>query len=238
MQAIRHLAILMFVWLLSACAAPTLSPDKAVAIKRVGVVSLLPQEVKYRKIGITVFNNEYKSLPAGDVFNTTARASVERYLRSSGKYEVKQIEVDTLAMAAKLNGRGMVMAYSVEHIDAEVAELAKKHNVDAVIIVGERFDGERGIFGLTMSLYSGLSEIRRAWAMAGLQTFGLTPDKDIFMAQSPPPSLGVQLSRPDGKPWSYKLEENLDATTHQYVIKELQQAVEGAVSASMTKSGL
>ena len=79
MSPVRHLATLILAVLLSACAAPKLSPEQAGTIKRVGVISLMPQEVKYRKIGITVFNNEFKSMPGDEVFNDTARATVERF---------------------------------------------------------------------------------------------------------------------------------------------------------------
>ncbi|MES2942014.1 MAG: hypothetical protein V4772_03990 [Pseudomonadota bacterium] len=238
MPLIRYLTAFLFAALLSACAAPKLSPEQASAIKRIGVVSVLPQEVKYRKIGITVFNNEYKSLPAGDVFNTTARAKVEAYLRSTGKYQVKQIEVDAPAMAQRLNARSLVMAYNVERIDTELAELAKKHGVDAMIIVAENFDAERGIFGVTMSMRAGFTEIQLAGTMAGIQVAGVTASKEIFMSRSPSVGLGVPVARPDGKPWAYKLEDNLDPATQQQVVQALQQGIEDQVSRIMAESGL
>jgi len=238
MSSIRHLAILILAVLLSACAAPKLSPEQAGTIKRVGVISLMPQEVKYRKIGITVFNNEFKSMPVDDVFNDTARATVERFLRKSGKYQVTQIQVDVPGMAKRLNARSLVMVHNVERIDTEVAELAKKNGVDAVIVVAENFDSERGVFGLTMSMRAGLSDIRSSGAMAGLQMAGVTSSKEIFMARYPAVGLGVPVSRPDGKPWVYKLEDNLDAATHQQVVQVLRQAIEREVLSLMETSGL
>ena len=157
MKAFRRLFVLLLAVMLTACAAPKLTQQQAASIKSVGIVSLLPQELKYRKIGITVFNNEFKSLPvAGDAFNVHARLSAEQYLRQSGKYQVKQIQVsDVNAMAARLNARTLVMSHNVERIDKELADLAKANNVDAVVVIAENFDAERGIFGVTMAM--------RAW---------------------------------------------------------------------------
>jgi hypothetical protein len=239
MSVIRHLAILILAVLLSACAAPKLSSEQASAIKRVGVVSLMPQEVKYRKIGITVFNNELKSLPVDDdVFNTTARATVERFLRTTGKYQVTQIQVDVPGMAKRLNASSLVMVHNVERIDTELVELAKKNGVDAVIVVAENFDSERGIFGLAMSMRAGFGDIRASSAMAGLQMAGVTSSNQIFMARYPAVGFGVPVSRPDGKPWVYKLEDNLDAATHQQVVQILQQTIEREVLSLMATSGL
>ncbi|MFM9880199.1 MAG: hypothetical protein ACKVOO_07305 [Burkholderiaceae bacterium] len=238
MSTIRSLTILILACLLSACAAPKLSPEQASAIKRVGVISLMPQEVKYRKIGITVFNNEFKSLPTDDVFNTTARATIERYLRRTGKYQVTQIQVDVPGMAKRLNASSLVMSHNIERINTEVIELAKKNGVDAVIVVAENFDSERGIFGLAMSMRAGFNDIRSSAAMAGLQMFGVTAQKETFMARYPAVGIGTQVSRPDGNPWVYKLEDNLDAATHQQVVNVLQQTIERDLLNLMGTSGL
>ncbi len=239
MPAIRHWGLCLLALWLSACAAPRLAPEQASAIRRVGVVSLLPQEVRYRKTGITVFNNEYRSVPAGgDVFNATARATVERYLRGTGKYEVRQIAVDVPGMAGRLNARTMVMSQNAERIDAEVANLAQRNGVDAVLVVAENFDPDRGIHGLNMSLRAGVGDIRSAGAQAGLQMAGVLPTRQIFMGRYAPPRQGVQVARPDGKPWTYRLDDNLDPDTQQEVVKALQQAIENEVSLMMVDSGL
>lgn len=237
MSLTRKLSIFILALLLSACAAPKLSPQQAGSIKRVGVVSLMPQAVSYRKIGITVFNNEFKSLPTDDVFNATARASIESYLRSTGKYQVTQIPVDAPAMAGRLNAHSLVMTHNIERIDTEIADLARKFGVDAVIIVADNFDSERGIFGLTMSMRAGFGDIREAGALAGIQMFGVMASKEIFMARYPAGGM-VAVARPDGKQWNYKLEENLDPATHELVVKALQRAVEEQVSSIMERSGL
>lgn len=238
MPFMRVFTVLLAALLLSACAAPKLTAEQASSIKKIGIVSLLPQEVKYRKIGITVFNNEYKSVPAGDVFNAAARSSAERFLRQSGKYEVKQIEVDVAPMAKRLNGRSMVMSQNIERIDTEIVELAKSNGVDAVIVVGENFDAERGVFGLVMGLRAGLGDVRSAGAMAGLQVAGITARKEIFLGWYPSVGIGRGVSRPEGKPWAYKLEDNLDEATHREVMRVMQAAIESEVAAALAATPL
>ncbi len=240
MNVMRRMLVLVLAAMLTACAAPKLTQQQAASIKSVGIVSLLPQELKYRKMGITVFNNEFKSLPvAGDALNAHARLSAEQYLRQSGKYQVKQILVrDEAAMAARLNARTLVMSHDVERIDKELADLAKANNVDAVIVIAENFDAERGIFGVTMAMRAGLGDIRAAAAMAGIQVAGVTASKEIFMSSYPNPGMGAVVVRPDGKPWSYKLEENLDDATHQKIIKALLPDIAGMIDGAMSKAGM
>jgi hypothetical protein len=238
MTFVRHLAVLITALLLTACAAPKLTQEQASNIKKIGIVSLLPQEVKYRKIGITVFNNEFKSMPAGDVFNVAARASAERYLRKSGKYEVKQIAVDVAPMAQRLNGREMVMSRAIERIDEEIAKLAKANGVDAVIVVGEYFHAERRVYGLAMSMRAGMGDVRSVEIGAGLQVAGVTADKSIFLGWSSWGNNAAIIPRPDGKPWAYKLEDNLDEGTHAEVVKSLQAAIASEVTAALAGSDL
>lgn len=240
MKAFRSLFVLLLAVMLTACAAPKLTQQQAASIKSVGIVSLLPQELKYRKIGITVFNNEFKSLPvAGDALNVHARLSAEQYLRQSGKYQVKQIQVsDVTTMAARLNARTLVMSHNVERIDKELADLAKVNNVDAMVMIAENFDAERGIFGVTMAMRTGFGDIRAAAAMAGIQVAGVTAGKDIFMSSYPNPGMGAVVTRPDGKPWSYKLEENLDEATHQKIVNALRPDIAGMIDSAMTNAGM
>ncbi len=239
MTFIRRFSILLVALILTACAAPKLTQEQAGSIKKIGVVSLLPQEVKYRKIGITVFNNEFKTLPTEkDAFNSTARASAERYLVQSGKYQVKQIVVDVPPMAKKLNRRSLVMSADIERIETDVVQWSKAHDVDAVIVIGENFDPERGISGLAMTMRAGFGDIRSAVAVAGLQVAGMTAKKEIFLSRYPSVGMGSPVSRSGGKPWSYRLEENLDEATHDQVVKALQHDIDHMVTSTLIASGL
>lgn len=240
MNVVRRVFLLLLAVMITACAAPKLTQQQAASIKSVGIVSLLPQELKYRKIGITLFNNEFKSLPvAGDALNVHARLSAEKYLRQSGKYQVKQIQVSDLeAMAARLNARTLVMSQNVERIDKELADLAMANSVDAVVVIAENFDAERGIFGVTMAMRAGFGDIRAAAAMAGIQVAGVTASKEIFMSSYPNPGMGAVVIRPDGKPWSYKLEENLDDATHQKVVRALLPDISGMIDSAMMNAGM
>lgn len=74
--------------------------------------------------------------------------------------------------------------------------------------------------------------------MAGLHIAGVMANKDIFMARYPAVGMGLPVSRPNGKPWAYTLEENLDAATQHQVIRTLQQAIEDQVTRTMAGSGL
>lgn len=74
--------------------------------------------------------------------------------------------------------------------------------------------------------------------MAGIQVAGVTAGKDIFMSSYPNPGMGAVVTRPDGKPWSYKLEENLDEATHQKIVNALRPDIAGMIDSAMTNAGM
>lgn len=240
MYLFRKLLVVLLALMLTACAAPKLTAEQAASIKTVGVISLLPQELKYRKIGVTVFNNEFKTLPvANDVFNAHARKTAEQLLTQSGKYKVKQIMVNDVAgMASRLNARTMIMSNTLERIEKEVTDLAKANGVDAVVVIAEQFNSEQGVFGLTMLLHAGMSEIRHNSAMAGIQVTGVTAGKEFFMGRYADPTVSTKVARPDNQPWNYKLEDNLDPATHNKVVQALLPVMAGEIDKAMKEAAL
>ena len=236
----RAVAALLLLASLTACSAPKLNEQQAASIKTVGVISLMPQELKYRKIGITVFGNSSKVLPVeGDVLNAHARSVAQNYLNKTGRYAVKQIQIsDVNGMASRLNARTMVMTHSIERIDAEVVELAKANHVDAVVLIAENFDGENRIYGVSVTQFPSLGEANPGAARAGLQVAGLTVGNEIFMSSYANPGPGTVVARPGGKPWTDKLEDNLDEGTHQNAIKAMLPEMTRMIESAMKNAGL
>lgn len=218
MTAFRRFAVLLPALFLGACAAPGLSSPTAASIHRVGVVSQLPQSLAYQKLGLTPVHNESRVLPvAGDVFNTRAREAVEQRLRRSGRFEVKQLAVSGTAT---------------------LADLARANGVDAVVVVSENVDSRRGIASLSMLLRAGVNDIRAASALAGVQVTGVMADGTVLLRQQADPYPGMVVLRPDGQPWAYRLEENLDEGTQQAVVRALLPGITAAVDSALGDAGL
>jgi hypothetical protein len=71
--------------LLSSLHLQNLAPEQVMGIKPDGIGDApVTRRWGMPQIGITVWQRGSKSLPAGDVFNTTARAIRRRYLRNAG----------------------------------------------------------------------------------------------------------------------------------------------------------
>lgn len=222
-----RLLLLSLAVLMGACSSnPVSIGGRTETIKTVGVVTLLPSELKYNKIGITVFNNEYRALAVDNAFNEAARKSAQAVL-SKGQRKVIQLDVDVPVLARKLRNSAIVFDSPAEDIREELLQLVKQHQLDAVVIVAELFDRDRGINGVGVAVRTGLGDVRRVVGRADV--FTLLVDPNIKKITSQAIGQGFSPKRADNQPWSYRLEENLDAQSHQHNAAEMARAVEASV---------
>lgn len=237
-RSIKALLLLSVLALLAACSAPVLKPEQAASLKRIGVVSLLPSELPYEKIGVTVFNNEFASRPVGDSLNVAAREAAERRLVAQGK-TVVQLPVDVPALAQRVRSGAIIFDSPAERIGKELSAMAAQHKLDAVLLVAQSFDadtGPRGVRGVRVYLNAGLREIRSADVRAHIMSILVDPQAKALGAQG---RGGVgPATRAKGAPWAYVLEENLDEATHRQNLDMMLRLVEGSVSAQMIGMGM
>jgi len=238
LSSIKTLLLLAIVTLLGACSAPVLKPEQAARLHRVGVVSLLPSELRYDKIGVTVFNNESASRPLGDSLNLAAREAAERRLVAQGK-TVIQLLVDVPALAQRMRSGAIIFDSSAERIGKELSAMAAQHKLDAILVMAQRFDadtGPRGVRGVRVYLAAGLGDIRAAEARADIQSILVDPDAKALSHDG---YGGVSAAvRSNGAPWAYALEENLDQATHQENVTTMLRLIRSVVSAQMIGMGL
>lgn len=220
--------------LLTGCGAPVMKPEQASTIKTVGIVSLLPSELSYQKIGITVFNNEYAKRPVGDAFNSAARFGAERALKLSGR-NVVQLEVDVPTLAKRIRSGKLHFDSPAEYIHDELRALVEKYKLDAIVLIIESFDAENGINGIRMFFRAGFGNIETAIGMPHVAT--LAVDTKIKKLAYGGRGISFTAKRPDGLPWVYKLEENLDATTHDYISRLIQNGIEDTVTRDIRTMG-
>ncbi len=220
--------------LLAGCGTPTMKPAQAAAIQRVGIVSLLPSELRYEKVGVTVFNNEKTTRPVGDALNSVARAAAERSLNAASRQAV-QLTVDVPTLAKRLRSAVITFDSPAEQIKDELSELARANKLDAIVLIAESFDAENGIQGIRMYLRAGLGDIRLAAADGDLMTLVVDANVKKLAGQYRGTSLAIE--RPQGQPWSYALQENLDAPTEEHVNAQILRIVDFVVSQHIRTMG-
>lgn len=219
---------------LAACSTPNMPPERAVSIQRVGIVSLLPSDLRYDKIGVTVFNNEHIKRPVGEMLNAAARGTAQRILESSGR-QVVQIAVDVPTLAKKIRSAGIIFDSPVEQISDEVIAMAKTNKLDAVVVMIEYFDSDNGIHGIRMYLRAGFGEIGKAVASGEIATILVDPKGKRLSGRGG--GVTVALERPNGQPWKYALQENLDRETEDRVQAQIVTNIEFAVAQHLRYMG-
>jgi hypothetical protein len=234
----RRALLLITLVLLSACGAPVLKKDQADTFKRVGIVSLLPDQMTYHKVGITAFNNELITKPVGSLLNGSAQdAAAGEIVKTAGR-NVKVIAVDISSLAKRYRSGAIVMSWDVERIKSDLVELIRKNNLDAIVVVAERYDSGNGVDGVKVYFVAGLSDIRAVSIRTGMTISVLNATGEVIGISN----VGGRYSstRPVSKPngaWSYKLDENLDQDTQQFLVRATQQAIAADVQSSLNQLG-
>lgn len=221
---------------LTGCTAAKLQPEQQSSIRRIGIVSLLPTELRYAKIGVTVFNNEFKSYPVGDVLNEAVRISAQRSLQRMPNRSVLQLRDGMAALSASYYSNSLVMSQATERIQAELSQLAKTNGLDAILVVAEVFDGDQGRAGVRVFLRAGVGKIRSA---------SLMPDVVVHVVDKSGGTLATDYARAIGVParrageriWEYPLEANLDDSTRARVLADMERALGDNVAFKMERLG-
>ncbi|MFH0933744.1 MAG: hypothetical protein V1879_00905 [Pseudomonadota bacterium] len=144
--------------LLAGCAAQPIKPEEAQRLHRIGVLSLLPTDIRYQQIGITVFGNELITKPVGDKFSSLAFKLAKQTITSStpSREVIQLFDSDQyLRNRIRSNSRKMVMFYALERIEDELRDLAKKNNLDAILLIEECID-DRNRYGFEAFFEVGL----------------------------------------------------------------------------------
>jgi hypothetical protein len=230
-----RLLLVAVLCILSGCTSRLLQPDAAVSIKNVGILSLLPSELRYEKVGITIFNNESLSRPAGDALNATARAAAESSVARELSRKVIQLNEGIPSLSTKFYSRTLVISNSTERIQSDLAQIAKTHNLDAIIVIAEEFDSDRGRRGIRV-YYRGL----------GFRQPQILPDFVIYVVnregaavvRNPSTGIGVPATRPGNKPWDSELDKSIDAETHAHVLSATERLISATVSSRIKELGL
>ncbi len=139
----RQILTLSFILLLfTGCATVpmTVPSEKINAIKRVAVVSLLGDEIHFRKIGTTVFTNVDKKYSVQEWgIDQYIENLVKNELKNNENFQLVEINFDKekLKDIYKSTDRIPYADYDFKYVDKYLQDIATSKQVDALILIAE-----------------------------------------------------------------------------------------------------
>lgn len=223
---------------LAGCAAPkVLEPAQIVGIRTVGVIALLPSSLVYQKVGVTVFNNERIEKPLATALNDAARAGAATGFQRDGKVKVQPLDVDVAQVRELFRPGAIVFSWPPEKAKAFLVEMARRHGLDAIATVHEVFDPENGFAGVQYFMRGGLNSVARHGTRVDTEVALYGPDGELLISRSTGLGGLYPLDRPGGKPWVYKLEENLDEATQDAVRASMARVIQSKTAMQIGAMG-
>jgi hypothetical protein len=235
-QILRLLTSLTLLILVTGCATPTvLTPDAQKGLSRVGVLTLLPNEMVYKKIGTTVFNNEVEKESVGVLFNQAAFNEVASRV-STGDRVVIKLDADTNALARQIRSGAIVWNSPAERIEGEIRRLVSAHSLDAVILVIENYDSDNGIAGIDFFMRTAFGLNDQPVVRAGIAT--ILVDKNAKSIAQRYRGLSMIVRNQNQAQWSYSLRTDLDPKTKQHIQERASDAITQTVRMQLSAMGL
>lgn len=139
----RKILTLSFILLLlTGCATvpKTVTPENINAIKRVAVVSLLGDEIHFRKIGTTVFTNVDKKFSVQEWgIDQHIENLVKNEFKNNKSIQLVEINFDKekLKDIYKSTNRIPYADYDLKYVDKYLHDVATSEQVDALILIAE-----------------------------------------------------------------------------------------------------
>jgi hypothetical protein len=231
-------SLLAIASLVAGCATvKTLEPAQSAAVQNVGVISLLPTDLLYQKVGITVFNNELASKPVASTFNDAARVGVESAFKGA-KRNVKQLQVNAPEVKELFKPGAIVFSWPPEKAKVFLGQLAKQHALDTIAVVEEVYDSDNGYAGVRYFLRAGFGDIQFHGIRADIHVTLYDAQGNVLISRSTDLGAIYHVNRPGGKVWTYKLEENLDDETNEQVISSVKKIIAAKTANQIQTMGL
>ncbi len=225
MRVISTILLSLLALQLAGCKHAPKAPPRD-PIKIVGVVSLLPTELSYQKVGITVFNNEKTTRPVGEALNIAARAGAESAIKI-GDRTVVQVSVDAPALARSMQNYPGTLDNKFDQISEDLQAMIAKDKLDAVVVVVETFDRDKGVNGVRVLVRAGMGYITKVEVMPHIAVIAV--DKNLKRLGLQEVTTSYAIERPEDQKWTYVLAENLDTATQEKVNQTMKNALESGV---------
>ncbi len=144
---LRALCTTLLFATLAGCSIPVVRPAETDrAIKSVAVVSLLDEQTRVERIGLTAFNNKAVVVDQTGSLNLFAIETVEAQLhKSRPDWQIKNARDDVASLLLAKKAAGVSWSTQVSSYQKELAALANKLDVDWMfVVVDTAFDNNPG----------------------------------------------------------------------------------------------
>jgi hypothetical protein len=133
-----HWALALSLVSLMGCASPVPPRDAAAdaSIKTVAVVSMLRDDPEIRKIGLTVFGNDQRTLGEPGVFGPLAVRAIESRLRTARPgWTVVPSNANSTDLATKLQHPSF--GGGISSVKQDLIDISKRTGADALLVIAE-----------------------------------------------------------------------------------------------------
>jgi hypothetical protein len=236
----KRLFLVAIALVLTGCAAPRLSQQADQRIKTVGIVSLVPENANFTKIGLTVFNNEYAEIQMGGKINATIESSVAQRLAAvRPQWQIKPVEYPRVEWTQNLYATGFFAGSQRDRVTSDVAALARANQLDAVVLVSkyrpENAHGDGvGVLLRTLSL----SSVGDAYVTSYLSASLLDPQGEVLASSWGDRQMPPKVIDPKAYGIQYKLADNNDPALQDRLRKDVVDQVAKVVEDLVKRLGL
>lgn len=154
----RLLSICLIVLTLSGCATFKIKPEKLSAIRNIGVVSILGNELCIDYVGTTVFTikrNSFDAVKWG--IDNYIRDVIGQAIRADGRFQYINHEIDSMSMHKVYGPKKAGCTKTNSNIDLiknEIQGMKDKYDIDTLILVLEYWGMADYITGRTEMLFN------------------------------------------------------------------------------------
>ncbi|HET7832900.1 MAG TPA: hypothetical protein VFK88_08065 [Gallionella sp.] len=124
---------------LTGCASTTpIQDEERSKLKKVGIVSLIGEEFRFTKVGLTLFNNDEfsKNVSGWQLDKMVVQSAVETLKNAEPPMRPVVLPVDHSLLGKLYRQKGEFGSYvNVNRIEDDLRALVKKHPVDALVLI-------------------------------------------------------------------------------------------------------
>jgi hypothetical protein len=238
-----HRVLFLFITflLISGCAAlQPIDPEKLTAIQRIGVISLLGDEMQIKKVGTTVFNNVEKYEKVGDwKIDEYVKSVVRGEIVDNSRFVYVELTADQQALRQTYFEKERIKkAADAESVKDEMKQIAHTDSIDTLVLVlrmatGDPFsDTNQYVYGYGLYHRSFLS-----YEQTGVYGRMLVVVQDVKTMEEMRRRGVVAKKVVDNAYWTEEF-ARLPAGKQQYIEKTIKEEIGSSLKLGLNRLGL
>jgi len=215
------------VGMFAACSAIKLNEAAEQQIQTVGILTLVTEDVSFKKIGLTVFNNEENVIQMNGLIAATMQAVTTQHLgQTKPAWKIKDIDVDRGQLMSRIDEKTDFFTAYESNLVKEVTEIAQSSGVDALLVFYES-ETDHVDKGVAVRLNTiSLSSIQHAVITTTLFLTMIDSRGQVIAESTLDPGFRIdQITNPTKYGLRYKLQENYQSEVLERLKKDITKSV-------------